>query len=213
LKEKVYDPILQFWNGEQKKIFDRILAFMKENQANFDHVEAEEKLLLAEIVNSPKPYENSAMKDAKEAMDTLAGRIEEKINEERAALMEEANNKIAQLKLNYIFKDAPQNIQEHAIRPFEEIIAKASQQHYIGNLKSDRNSLSELYTRQLNYLAAYKTGLEGVSDHPLPPLVRYTSITKSGERSQALQIATRESGRCGYLYFQTEESHRGQDQR
>ncbi len=178
LKEEVYDPILQFWNGEQKKIFDRILEFKNENQANFDHVEAEERLLLAEIVNSPKPYENSAMKDAKEAMDRLTGRIEKKINEERAALMEEANNKIAQLKQNYIFKEAPQNIQENAIRPFEEIIAKAGRQQYIGNLKSDRNILPDLYTRQLNYLAAYKTESEGVSDHPLPPIVRYTSIAK-----------------------------------
>jgi hypothetical protein len=118
------------------------------------------------------------MKDAKEAMDTLAGRIEEKIKEERVALMEEANNKIAQLKLNYIFKEVPQNIQENTIRPFEEIIAKASRQQYIGNLKSDRNILPDLYTRQLNYLAAYKTGLDGVSDHPLQPIVRYTSLSK-----------------------------------
>src|SRR5690554_7820216 len=86
LKEDLYDPILQFWNGEQKKIFDRILEFRNENRANFEHVDAPERALLAEIAQSPAPYKGSAMQDAKVAMDQLAGKIADKIREERIAL-------------------------------------------------------------------------------------------------------------------------------
>lgn len=177
LKEKVYDPILKFWKGEQKKIFDRILEFKNENQANFDHVDSEERLFLAEIVKSPAPYENSAMKDAKEAMDKLNNRIEEKIKEERTTLIEETNNIVEQLKQSYIFKEVPQNIQQNAIRPFEEIIVKASRQQYIGNLKTDRSRLGELYTIQLNYLSTNKPNSDEVNE-PHKPTVRYLSITK-----------------------------------
>lgn len=181
LKEQVYDPILQFWNGEQKKIFDRILEFRNENRANFEHVDAPERALLAEIAQSPAPYKGSAMQDAKVAMDQLAGKIADKIREEKFALTEEANRKIEQLKLSYIFKEVPQHIRANAIRPFEEIIAKAGRQPYIGNLKSDRNSLSELYTRQLNYMVDNKPTpptLPDVED-PLPrPTIRFTSIAR-----------------------------------
>lgn len=181
LKEQVYDPILQFWNGEQKKIFDRILEFRNENRANFEHVDAPERALLAEIAQSAAPYKGSAMQDAKVTMDQLAGKIADKIREERIALTEEANRKIEQLKLSYIFKEVPQQIQANAIRPFEEIIAKAGRQPYIGNLKSDRNSLSELYTRQLNYMVDNKPTpptLPDVED-PLPrPTIRFTSIAR-----------------------------------
>ena len=34
LKENFYDPILEFWNGEQKRIFDNIRIFKNGNQAN-----------------------------------------------------------------------------------------------------------------------------------------------------------------------------------
>jgi len=60
-------------------------------------------------------------------------------------------------------------------------MAKAGRQPYIGNLKSDRNNLSELYTRQLNYMVDNKPTpptLPDVED-PLPrPTIRFTSIAR-----------------------------------
>jgi len=181
LIEQVYDPILQFWKGEQKKIFDRILEFKNENLANFDYVDAPERSLLAEIAKSSAPYKGSVMQDAKAAMDSLAGKISDKIREERAALKEETAAKIEELKNDDMYKVASADIRKRTLYPFEEIITRADRQQYIGNLKSDRNSLGELFTRQLNFLAANKPvpkPPEGVSEPPPTPLVRFTSFSK-----------------------------------
>ncbi|MDD3945760.1 MAG: hypothetical protein PHS38_13765, partial [Bacteroidales bacterium] len=196
LREQVYDPILQFWNGEQKKIFDRILQFKQENQANFDHVDAPERKLLADIAKSHAPYKGSAMQDAKSAIDTLAGRIAEKIREERTLLKEEATAKIEELKEDAMYKMVSDDIQKRAIYPFEEIIARADRQPYIGNLKSDRNNLGELFTRQLNYLATNKPAPQkqpgGVAEPEPAPLVRFTSMSsvEKGVRIGKSQLET-----------------------
>jgi gas vesicle protein len=53
LKENFYDPILEFWNGEQKRIYDNIRTFKNENQANLEYVEAPEITKLKETLDHP----------------------------------------------------------------------------------------------------------------------------------------------------------------
>jgi hypothetical protein len=96
-------------------------------------------------------------------------------------LIEKAQEIINQLKFSYEYLDASRIYQDIAVRPFEEIITKAGRQPYIGNLKSDRNSLSELYTRQLNYMVDNKPTPPTLPDvvDPLPrPTIRFTSIAR-----------------------------------
>ncbi len=66
-------------------------------------------------------------------MDCLAEKIRDKITRERQLLIEKAQEKINQLKISYEYPDASKDIQDIAVRPLEEIIAKAGKQPYIGN--------------------------------------------------------------------------------
>ena len=181
LKETVYDPIIQFWHSEQKNIFDQIFRFHNDNQANFDHIEAPERETLSQLLKESTPYKGDRIREGKQAMDCLAEKIRDKITRERQLLIEKAQEKINELNVSYEYLEASKDIQDIAVRPFEEIITKAHRQQYIGNLKSDRNSLSELYTRQLNYMVDNKPTpptLPDVED-PLPrPTIRFTSIAR-----------------------------------
>ncbi|MFA6752405.1 MAG: BREX system P-loop protein BrxC [Fermentimonas sp.] len=178
LKEDLYDPILQFWNGEQKKIFDRILIFQKDNQANFDHVEAPERALLKEVLEDTAPYKGSIMKEAKDAMDKLSERIKQTIEEERSLLIQSAEQKIEDLKGSSLYYEVADDIKRSALKPFEEIIDRTYSQRYIGNMKVEQSRLSEIYAAQLNYLAKNKAQIkeDNGNANGEPSVIRYTTL-------------------------------------
>lgn len=151
-KEHIYDPILRFWNGEQKNIFDRILTFQSTNQANFDYIDSSKKQDLTTIIQDPTPYNGNLMKQAKEDMDVLQEMLLEKIKEERKLLLEEAETRLSQLQQSNNFLDAPQSLQETVQKPLNEIIQKAKTQNYIANLRVDRGLLSDVMVAQFNKL-------------------------------------------------------------
>ena len=119
------------------------------------------------------------MKEAKEAMDTMSERIKEAIESEREKLIEETTRKIEELKKSYDFEELPRNIQLQAIKPFEEILSRAKDQRYIGNMKVDRANLGRIYIAQLNYISDNKPRPvpDVLGEQPVPK-ERYTSIAE-----------------------------------
>jgi hypothetical protein len=151
-KDDMLNPIRQFWIGEQKKIYDKIIVFQTGNQANFDYIDSNEKLFLSEVSESQAPYGGNLMRQAKEAMDALEQRIKSKIHEERSATVEEANNKKILIQQQDGFSNLTTVQQDALTQPFSDIITKAQNQVYIANLILDRDSLGTVLTKQLNQL-------------------------------------------------------------
>lgn len=160
-KDEILNPIRQFWAGEQRNIFDRIGVFQSGNQANFDYINAAEKLKLSEIHESPNPYGGNQMRQAKDAMDILEERIKAKIEEERVAIVEEANNKKLQIQQQEGFDKLSAALQDSLMQPFSNVINKANSQVYIANLILERDTLGALLTKQLNELQRITTKEKG----------------------------------------------------
>jgi len=168
-KDYILNPTRLFWAGEQKKIYDRIREFQTGNQANFDYIDADEISLLSIVYDSPAPYGGNLMRQAKDAMDALEQRITKKIDEERVATVNEANNKKALIQQQEGFNNLTPAQQSSLIQPFSDIIAKAKNQVYIANLILDCDSLGAMLTRQLNELqrlSTKKSEGEGTSAEP-----------------------------------------------
>ena len=178
LKENFYDPILEFWNGEQKKIYDNILTFKNENQANLEYVEAPEITILKETLDHPTPYKGSVIKDAKEAMDSLTERIKLAIETERSSLVESVKQKINDLKESSEYEEATAEAKKSALKTFEDILDRTRNQRFIGNMKVEQSRLSEMYTEQLNFLIKNKIRKEGEKEGGVsePPIIRYTTL-------------------------------------
>lgn len=149
-KEGIYDPILQFWNGEQKKIFDKILIFQNRNQANFDYIDASEKQILWEVQQNPAPYKGNLMKQSKDAMDALTQKVLAKVEEERQLTIDEAKQKMLQIQQEKSYSKLSAIQQEAILRPFNEIVSRSKTQQFIANLQVDRSQLSSMLTDQLN---------------------------------------------------------------
>jgi hypothetical protein len=177
-KQKVLDPIKRFWNGEQKKIFDSIRVFFTGNQSNLEYIEGDDLTLLKEVIDHPKPYTGSIIKDAKAAKDTLTEKVLKQINEEKELTKKEIEKIIAIFKTHDDFKSLDGSNQESVIKPFDDELKKIKDQRFIANLRQSRANVSgKLKEQQLNEMARLakpKTETDsGVED----PVVHYQRLT------------------------------------
>ena len=177
-KEGILNPIRQFWSGEQKKIFDRILVFQNGNQANFDYIDASEKSVLSMVQESSTPYGGNLMKQAKDAIEVLEGRIQKKIQEERDATIEEAKQKIQLIQQQDAFSKIGAAEQESLLKPFNDVISKAKTQVYIANLILEKDTLGSIYTKQLNDLERLTTKTPTGTEPPKDLFINVRNVEK-----------------------------------
>lgn len=157
-KEDILDPVKQFMNSNQKKIYDRLRDFESYNQANFDYVnDAEEKEVIDQVKSDPAPYRGNAMKEAKEAMDKLENRVKIELKGERDATIEQIKETIDELKNRDEFTSLNQDHQKKVLSPLKDELQKAENERFIGNLRDQRNRLGDIYTRQLNKIIELST--------------------------------------------------------
>lgn len=109
-KEDYLDPIKSFMHGTQRVAYDEVIAFLKEEEANFSDLPQEEVQPLRDLAAAEAPYRGNGIPVAKAAVTTLRERIDELLRLERAAA-------------NSAFDDHEQRIR--ALGDFGEIDAAA----------------------------------------------------------------------------------------
>lgn len=148
-KEDILDPIRKFWNGEQKKIFDRINLFLNGDQSNFEYVEDVELKKLKDIQNNPTPFKGNIIKEAKYAMDALTKKVAAKIEMEKQkalALIEEAKSQVTNRE---DFSELEEEKRQKVTAPFEELKGKVKEQRYISTLRQYENRVPDIAAEQL----------------------------------------------------------------
>jgi hypothetical protein len=82
-KENVVSPIKAFMNGPQRKIYDDAISFLKEEEANFTELTAEEVQPLRELAASETPYKGTDLPNAKAAVTKLRVHLSDLLKKER----------------------------------------------------------------------------------------------------------------------------------
>lgn len=150
-KETIIDPIKRFWNGEQKKIFDSIRAFFSGNQSNLEYITGDELTILKGVIEHPKPYSGTLIKDAKTAKDALAAKVLKQIDEEKELTKAEIDKAISRFKYHADFALLDEFKQAQIIKPFDDELKKLKDQRFIANLRETRASVKgRLLEQQLN---------------------------------------------------------------
>jgi hypothetical protein len=130
------------------------------------------------VQESPTPYGNNLMKQAKEAMDTLADKLKVKLDEEKIATVNEAKQKILLVQQQTEFGKLTPGQQDEILKPFNDIIAKTKDQNYIANLQVDRNKLSNILTDQLNALGRYANKGDAGASKPKEQFINVRHVEK-----------------------------------
>ncbi|NLN64679.1 MAG: BREX system P-loop protein BrxC [Clostridiaceae bacterium] len=187
LKNTTYDPIMQVWNSGQKKIYDHIYSFYNDNKANFEYVDVKEREIIVRLLKDQTPYKGHSIREAKEAMDSLERVIQTRIHEEQQSLTKLIRGKMEKIQASNEFREASDNARDTVIQRFEEVLFRAQNQTFIANLNMLEQSITELYTRQLNVLVSSKpqATLQGGDESPQPQ-VKYMTLD---ELKQQVRIA------------------------
>lgn len=82
-KEKVITPIKAFMNGPQRKIYDDAISFLKEEEANFAELPADEVQPLRDLADSKTPYKGNVLPVAKTAAANMRSRLADLLETER----------------------------------------------------------------------------------------------------------------------------------
>lgn len=135
LKEDVLDPIRKFWNGEQKKIFDKINVFLNGDQSNFEYVDHSEIEALTSIRNHPEPYKGNLIRDAKERLDALSRKVTDKIQEEKDKTLSAITTSRKLLEEQDGFTSLEASQQQKIVMPLDDLAAKVKSQRYISTIR------------------------------------------------------------------------------
>jgi hypothetical protein len=82
-KEDSLDPIKVFMNGPQKAAYDEAIAFLREEEANFHDLPAEDVQPLRDLAQAAAPYRGNAVPHAKAAVNKIRTAIAELLEQER----------------------------------------------------------------------------------------------------------------------------------
>lgn len=179
-KEDLLDPIRKFWNGEQKKIFDKVIQFLNGDQSNMEYIETDEIQKLKDIQNHPKPYKGNTIKEAKETMDSLRKKVLDKIEAERAAKLSLIEEKKKQVQEREDFKQLEAEKQQKITASFEQKKKEVKGQRYIASLQQYTNKVEDLVTDKLNEIQK----LKATAEEPAVQYIKKSKVVISFNKSE-----------------------------
>jgi hypothetical protein len=177
-KELLLDPIKRFMNSEQCGIYDDIRKTLNGDKSNFEYTTGDELDILRQLLDHPKPYEGSLIREAKAAKDSLAEKVITKIDEERKLTSEMIYTCVNNLKAETDFEKLSPAEQADILEPFSEETKKVQNQRYIAILRESRSRIKNvILTNQLNEINRKSHVPEtGVSDKPRAEIVKVISV-------------------------------------
>jgi hypothetical protein len=189
-KENFLDPILQFWNGEQKKIYDRLLTFLNGNQANFRFIDQSIKEELSQVQESQTPYRGNIMRDAKQRMEELQELILGKIKEEKLLTENAVHDRLKDLQSQKGFDSLDVHVQDKITAPIRSVLSQVKDEKFIASLQLERQNIAELFTKQLNELSEIFSK-NGGSNKPVEQFISIREANKHLSFGQG-QLSTEE---------------------
>jgi len=138
-KEDLIEPLMEFMNGEKRKIYDSIVRFLKENQNNLRYIDDPSKEVLEKLVTLDKPYLGNHIPKAKQALETVSALLEPLIEQARNEAIAKVEAVIAELQANKSFADIPQADRYKVIRPRQELIESLKAISSIDTIKQRTN--------------------------------------------------------------------------
>ncbi len=154
IKEDLIDPIMEFMNGEKRKIYDNIVKYVHNNQNNLSYVDCPEKETIVELLKMKKPYTGNHIVKAKQALDAVDSKLSPIIEKSKEEAASKINSVIKELQNNENFQKVPENERYKIIRPLQELIGVIEQTTSIDTIKqrSSKESLDKAYDDALEMI-------------------------------------------------------------
>ena len=156
MKEAVIDPIRDFMDGEQKKIFDDACQFVQTNEPNFRYIDGDEALQVNNALKDPECFKGNRMQQLKTQAEALQMKVIGKISIEKTKAKRIIDALQERLCAMAEFSDLNSEQQELIVQPFDELGRAIEQEKLIAVIRDAvRCFEGDNYQQQLSQLATW----------------------------------------------------------
>lgn len=134
-KDDLLAPVKAFMHGPQRRTYDEVLAFYREETANFGEIEAAELEPLRLLAESATPFRGVVVPNAKAAMMRLRGLIDERLATERAKALAVLDRRKAQLRDSEEFKALDRERQARVLAKSTEARTTITQARFMAAIR------------------------------------------------------------------------------
>jgi hypothetical protein len=198
-KEEVLSPVKAFMHGPQRAVHDEAITFLREEEANFAELPANEVQPLRDLAASTSPYRGSILPAAKTAVTKLRGLLADLLKAERDAACEALRAQQARLQAAEDFASLGESEWKQVLAPTVAAGAAIQSARFVTGIRDrlQRYNVQE-YPTQLAMAARLsapsptaaeaKTGTTG----PAPNPVHYVTASSLRPNFPRPYIATKE---------------------
>lgn len=177
-KQALVAPVESFMHGPQRTVYDEVMAFYREEAANFAELPAEELQPLHTLADSAMPYQGGVIPPAKAAVARLRGLLAEMLPAERTAALAKVDQYEARISAHSDFAKLDPQEQARVMELSASARADIGTARFVPGVRDRvQRYLDREYQEQLAMLtrlseAAGKPIPEG-DDAPPVPTVQY----------------------------------------
>lgn len=179
-KEDLIDPLMEFMNGEKRKIYDNIIEFLKTNADNLRYIDDDAKKTLEDLLKQPKPFMGSHIQKAKQALGTVESLLQPLIQKSRDEAKEKIDALVKELQSNENFEKVPTEDRSKIIKPKLALIESLQNTTSIDTIKQRSSSESLQYELQSGLELMYELIPVPIVQ---PKTVRLASLAPTTKRS------------------------------
>ena len=139
-KDDIIEPIMEFMNGEKRRIYDSVVQFVRENKENLNYINNPQKTLLEELPKQSKPYLGNHIQQAKQALSAIETVLQPLIEKTRQKAFQKIDSVIKELQSNENFEKVPTGERYKIIRPREELKNTLASTTSIDTIKQRTNA-------------------------------------------------------------------------
>ena len=147
-KDDSIEPIMEFMNGDKKRIYDSVINFVNENRNNLRYINNSQKEIIESLSSVEKPYIGSYITKSNQALKAIKDLLEPLIEQTRVEAITKVEAIIKELQDNENFDKIPTADRFKVIRPRQELIKNISHTSSIDTIKQRTNS--EALSDELN---------------------------------------------------------------
>ncbi|MBK7781823.1 MAG: BREX system P-loop protein BrxC [Ardenticatenia bacterium] len=186
-KEQVIAPLKAFMNGAQRKAYDEVIDFLKQEEANFAELPAEEVQPIRDLAAAEQPYQGSLIPNAKAAAASLRALLTARLAEAR----EEALASLAEHEARLLGLDdltaLDEGKQQRVLAATEAARTDIGSQRFLTGIRDRlQRYVTAEYPQQLELAAALAepppkpapSGGGGAPPPPPPPVVAYVPAAR-----------------------------------
>jgi len=146
-KDNYIEPIMEFMNGEKRKIYDSVIEFVKLNKNNLRYINDPQKNAIENLSILDKPYSGNHIQKAKQAHIGIKDLLQPLIEKTREEAIENIETVIKELQSHENFEKVPSENRYQIIRPKQNLIEVIEQTTSIDTIK--QRTTSEALSEEL----------------------------------------------------------------